>query len=695
MTPFRTDVRPPRPLSRLPSALVAGLLLAGAPLGLAAQEEADPAGDRPGDDAGRLADADAADAVRLSHAGNGVRASLEVEPLEEDGRIREGDRLRVRIRLVDEETGEPLEVEPPAAWIDFRDPGTTTSDRACKDRIADYLQKRMKRRAAVDLNSYYVLTLNRGNNISVLSPFFGMGKTQTVTTVQLPGEGADWALSPDERRLFVTVPRRNLVAVVSTDMWEVRRTIRVGTRPRRIVLGPRGERLWVSRDGGGADGGVAVLDVTHPDLLGTVALGEGPHRVAFGPDGDAAYVASEGAGTVTVLDTRSLEVRETLETGPAPAALAYSTHSGKLYVADREDGSVTVLDVGSLETVLRMEGTPGKSELVFDPSGRWAFLLNPEVGEVLVLDAEADRIRHGFASEGEPYRVGFSEGFAYVRSRGIVDVAMIALSTLGPGGGDAFASDFRSEGGDMTSESGLRAVSFPAGQIPPGEHGELGPASPFAHAPHKHDAIYVAAPGDKALYYYHYMEGMPTPSGTLKTYAFEPRAALSIGRRMIEEAPGRFSAVVEAPRAGPHDFVLAVDDPRLVHCFPFRVDAAATASRDPSEVKLKVAPVGETRLDAGRETDLRFRLVDRATDEAREDLEVRARITSPTGHRQDFPVRSLDDGSYEVVDLRVPSPGVYYLSVAVEELPKGFADTPPLVLRAGEPEAASRASGDP
>lgn len=676
--------------------LAAGLALLPAHLG--AQQEAPSPADATGEGnhpAAREAAAEDASVVRDAHAENGVRAELSVEPLEEDGALREGERLRVSIRLTDRETGEPLEVEPPAAWIDFRDEGTRTSDEVCRSRIGEYLKKRMKRRAAVDLNSYYVLTLNRGNNISVLSPFFGMGTTQTVTTVQLPGEGADWVLSPDERRLFVTIPLRNLVAVVSTETWDVKLTIPVETRPRRIRLGPEEERLWVSLDGGGERGGVAVLDRSGLGILGTVRLGEGPHRVAFRPDGEVAFVASEGAGTVSVVDTRTLEVRHVVKTGPGPAGLDFAGHSDRLYVADREDGSVTVLDRDGAEVVERLPGTPGKTEVRFDPTGRWGFLLNPGAGEVLVLDADVDRIRHGFAAEGEPYRVGFTEGFAYVRSRQVPDVAMIALSTLGPdGGGDAFASDFRSEGSELTSDEGLRAVSFPAGQSAPAENGDLGPASPFAHAPHKHDAIYVAAPADKALYFYHYMEGMPTPSGTLKTYAFEPKAALSVGRRMIEEAPGRFSAVVEAPRAGPHDFVLAVDDPRLVHCFPFRVEAPLVASRNPEDVKLLVAPAEDNEVTAGAESGVRFRLMDRATEEARAGLDVRARLTSPTGFVETYPVTTRDDGSYEV-KVRPPSPGVYYLSVAVEELRKGFRDTPPLVLRAGSSGSASRTAGTP
>lgn len=634
---------------------------------------------------GQEADVAAAEAdaplVRTHHHDD-LEVRMEIAPLEERDRpVREGEHVELRLEVTRGPGGEPVPAEPPAVWIDHRRQEEPTGTEACRARVADFLKKKMKHQAAVDLNSYYVLSLNRGNNISVLSPFFGMGSTQTITTVRLPGEGADWALGPDERFLYVTIPRRNLVAVVSTQTWDVVEQVSVETRPVRIRLGPDRRTLWVALDGGGEDAGVAVLDAAERSVVGRVAAGAGPHRTIFSPDGSTAWIASEGAGTVTAADASTLDELAVLRTGPAPASLDASGVSGNLYVVDREDGSLTIVDLESREIELRMDGTPGKNRIRFDPSGRWGFSLNPEASEVLVLDAQEDRIRHGFVGEGEPFEVGFTEGFAYVRSRGIVDVAMISLQSLEPGGVDAFARDFGSQGDEMTSDSGLRAVSFPAGQEPPGKFGDVGPASPFARAPHKHDALYVAAPGDKALYFYHYMEGMPTPAGTLKTYAFEPKAALVVGRKVDEEGPGEYSAVVEAPRAGPYELVFALDEPRVIHCFPFEVDDPLRLADDPTDVELEIEALDRPVVPVDETTTVRFRLLDRRSDEPQPGLEARARVTGTTGFRRGLDVRTLEDGSY-AVDLEAPGTGIYYLTVAIPELGKDHRDTYPLVVRA-------------
>ncbi len=614
----------------------------------------------------------------------GIRVELDLVPTGEDAdaTLREREPFRLTVRMTDAESGEPVTERIPALWVDHRDQAGDTPTEACRDRIAGYIQERMKRQPVVDLNSYLVVTLNRGNNLTVLNPFFGMGVTQTETTVRLPGEGADWVLSPDESRLFVTIPLRNLVAEVDTDTWDVVRRIPVDTKPVRMIRSPDGERLWVSVQGGEAPG-VAVLDMATGEELGRIEAGPGTHRVAFRDDGELAYVVGEEAGLVRAVDAATLETVAEPETGPSPAAVDHSAVSGRFYVVDREEGSVTLLDDETHEVALRMDGTPGKSEVAFDPSGRWGFLLNRDSGEVLVLDAEIDRIRHGFAGDGRPFGVAFTERFAYVRSEGTSEVAMMPLRDLDPKTrGGAIARDFGAEGQSVSSTYGnVRPTSFPAGQSAPGDHGDVGVAAPMAQAHHKRDALYVAAPGDKSVFFYKYMEGMPTPAGNLKTYAFEPKAVLTVGRSLDETAPGTYTASAQMPARGDYEAVFLLEEPRIVHCFPFQVEADdASEGRHPD---LKLAPVEGSRLVAGTSSTLRFRLLTKLGDEPVEGVAVQARLTSPRGWAEVTTAREVGGGVYEL-EARAPRPGPYYLSVRVPGMNRGFLDQHYLVVRAVE-----------
>lgn len=660
------------------AAAVAVPLLALAPDPATAQGEAEPAA------------ASTHDASERTVVQNGVRARLEVVPAvaEAGAAPRAGEDTRVRLRLNDAESGEPVTDRVPAAWIDRLDPEHVSSRQQCKRRIEQYLPKRMKTRPVIDLNSYVVLGLTRGNAITVQDPFFGFGNTQMITTVQLPGQGTDWTTGPEEQALYVTIPKRNLVAVVSTDTWDVVEEIPVGTRPTRLVRQPGAKRVWVS-----TAEGLTVVDMVTRQAAGTVEIGAGPHEIAFRPDGRRAFAASPEAGTVSVIDADGLTVLETLEPGSRPADLAWSSLSGQLYVVDEADGTIHAYEGDGFGLAARMTGTPGLWHIEFDPSDRWGFVLNRNTDEVHVLDASNDRIRYGLLSEGEPDQVSFTENFAYVRSRESSQVMMVSLRSLKPGEAPgAFARDFSGEGERVEAGAGVAAVHFPAGDAPPDRDGMLPVADPIDQAPHKRDAVYVPNPSEKSIYFNHYMEGMPTPAGNLKTYEFEPIAAMTVGRKLDEVEPGVYEAVVRIPSAGGYEFNFVLEQPRVVDCLPVQVEKGTGRVAD-REVSLDLQAASDREIVAGETARVRFRLEEYGTGDVRDDLEgLTARVMSPGGWLENFPARPVDgEESYEV-ELEVPEPGVYYLTVAVPELDKGHPDQHPLTLDAVA--AGDREDGD-
>src|SRR5262249_45527830 len=139
----------------------------------------------------------------------------------------------------------------------------------------------------LDLNIYYVLTLNGNGTIGVVDPLFGYGGTKLLAMVPLKSPGADWALSKDETTVYVSLPQLNQVAVVDTMTWEVRKAVPGGLMPERIALQPDGQYLWVSGGGTGersADSGVTVLDTATLEVAARIRTGTGDHDIAFSND---------------------------------------------------------------------------------------------------------------------------------------------------------------------------------------------------------------------------------------------------------------------------------------------------------------------------------------------------------------------------------------------------------------------------
>ena len=142
----------------------------------------------------------------------GVAIEFTAEPLVQNAdTIRAAEDVNVRFKVTDTTTGTPVKGLGLSAWISMRE-GKTTEVTQCREKIQSYLTGSMRARPDVDLNSYYLLALNKSPDISVIDPLLGFGGSKLLTLVMLKSPGEDWLLTRDGELLFVTLPTINQVA---------------------------------------------------------------------------------------------------------------------------------------------------------------------------------------------------------------------------------------------------------------------------------------------------------------------------------------------------------------------------------------------------------------------------------------------------------------------------------------------------
>jgi YVTN family beta-propeller protein len=598
-----------------------------------------------------------ADPNRISR--QGLTVELSVRPTSgESDKLVAGDWADVTFRITDAITGKPFKGSFPAAWFDLAQAWEAMGDKVmeCKDRVAFYLQGIVGVQPMIDLNSQFLLVMNRDNSISVIDPKVGItGITNLFAQINLQQPGADWVKTEDDKRLFVTMPLADEVALVDTDTFKVVANVDGGEQPTRVELQGDERYLWVGNNASTVEeSGVTVIDADKLKRLAFIPTGKGHHEIAFS-DGDRyGFVSNRDEGTVSVIDVQSLKKVKDLKTGPRPIALGFSPLGKVLYMADSEAGTVTVVDPATLEISARIQAKPGLGPLRFSQDGRWGMVVNTTEHTVFVIDASTNRVAHAIQVGVKPYQVSFTRSFAYIRSLGTGDVGLIPLSELA---------------GPQTPP----VTYIQAGQGAPGAVAEISIADSIVPSG-KHAGVYIVNQAVGTLHFY--MEGMAASMGAFRNYGNEPRAVEIVDRSLEEREPGVYTGRVRIPVEGTYDVAFMMDTPRFVHCF------SATVEPNP-ELRTTTAPmaieyqIANRHVPAGASTTVKFQLTDPVTGKPRGDVrDVTVLDYGADGRgRTVVPARPLGEGLYEA-EVKVNRVTTYYLFVGSRSEQLKYTDLP-------------------
>jgi YVTN family beta-propeller protein len=568
---------------------------------------------------------------------------------------------RIKFKVTDTTTGTPVKGLNLSAWLSLREGEKAPDTAQCREKIRSYLTGSMRARPDVDLNSYYILALNKSADISVIDPLLGFGGSKLLTLVMMKSEGEDWVLTKDGEKLFVTLPKINQVAVIETRMWQVRTYVDTGAKPTSIALQPDQKYVWIGHEGTQPEAsGVTVIDTGTNKVAAQFATGPGQHEIVISGDNRFAFVSNREGKTVSVIDVQKLTKISDVKVGANPVSLALSELSKSIYAVSETDGSVAVIDQqGQLLTHIKVK--PGSRLLRFAPGGRYGFVLNTKESTASIFDAASNRLLHEVKVGKAPDQVIFSETFAFIRSLETEIVYMIRLSTIG---------------------KEVDVTEFPGGQGIPAKGSAPVRADSIVLAPEGNSVI-VANPVDKTLYYY--QEGMAAPMGDFQNYRREPLGVLIVDRSLRETAPGVYSTTIKLPAAGDYDVAFLNDSPRIAHCFETAADPSPLQSQE-KQIALKIEhQLSDKPLEVGHDFAVRFKLMETKTNKVKDDLTDVSVLTfsAPgTWQRRDI-AKSLGNGIYEI-NLNVPETGVYLVYVQSTSMGVRYRDLPGLTLHAEE-----------
>ena len=590
----------------------------------------------------------------------GIAIEFTVTPKTANASVpRAAEDANVEFKISDTTSGTPVNGLHLSAWISRREGEKAPDASQCRAKIQSYLTGSLQAQPDVDVNSYYILALNKSADISVIDPLLGFGGSKLLTLVMMKSPGEDWVLTSDQEKLFVTLPLINQVAVIDTQNWKITNYIDTGVKPTTITLQPDQKYIWIGHEGSQPSAsGVTVIDTETLKVAAQIPTGVGRHEIVISGNNRYAFVSNREGKTVSVIDVQKLAKISDVKVGPNPVSLALSELSKAIYAVSETDGSVTVMDEqGRVQT--RIKAKPGSGMLRFAPGGRYGFVLNTKESTVSIFDAASNRMVHEVKVGKAPDQITFSDTFAFVRSLETESVEMLRLATIG---------------------SDVEITEFPGGQGIPGQGSAPVRADSLVLAP-EGNSIILANPVDKSLYYY--QEGMSAPMGNFQNYRREPLGVLIVDRSLRERAPGTYSATVKLPASGRYDVAFLTDSPSIAHCFEAVADPNPLL-KEKQAVALKIEHQNK-EVQVNHDFPLRFKLIETKTNKAKDglkDVRVLTFIASGTWQRRDL-AKSLGNGMYEV-NLNLPESGVYRIFVESGSMGVRYKDLPGITVQATE-----------
>ncbi|HEY6332004.1 MAG TPA: YncE family protein [Blastocatellia bacterium] len=555
----------------------------------------------------------------------------------------EGSTAQVDFKVTDSRTGQPVTGLHPSAWISAHKSERPTADTECRDKIKGFVGGFLTAVADIDLNKYVMLTLNSDKTISVINPLIAFSSSKLENLVELPGIGADWVLSPDKSRLYISMPGQSEVVVVNTIGWKTEETINTGdkTKPMHVALQPDGRYVWVGLDGSPE---VVVIDSAKNAIAATVETGAGLHSFAFTDDGKLAYVTNSAADTVSVIDTKTLAKVADIQVDKTPIPVAYSKTSHFIYVASTNGTAISVIDPANQKVIARIPTERGVVALRFDPDGKYGFAVNQLQNKTAIIESATNSVAGVADVVKGPDQVTFTRGYAYIRGTESPKVSLVELNEVSKG---------RYTTLDVSA----------AEKSPADSPGDLGIADMIAPTPEGNSAMIASAPDGGISYY---MEGVMAPMGTFSNYHRHARALMILDRSLSETLPGVYSLPVKLSKAGKFDVPLLIDQPRVVNCFDLTVTASTGDKADPAH-SLAYEPLFRgQKFRVGEPVDLAFKITDSATKQPVTGLrDVQILIAEPPGIWETHLIaKEASPGVYKV-NQAFPAASVYKVMVQV------------------------------
>ena len=203
----------------------------------------------------------------------------------------------------------------------------------------------------------------KDHNISVIDG----SSLEVIKTVKVGHRPRGIILSKDKKEIIICTSDDNRIAVVDAASLEVAYYLPSGPDPELMVMDEKGKFIYVANED---DNMVTVVDYRGKKIVKEIPVGVEPEGMGLSPDGKILVNTSETTNMAHFISTETLEIKANVLVDARPRVAQYTKDGKFVWVSSEIGGTISIIDPEKYKIIKKIGfNIPGLSKESIQPVG--------------------------------------------------------------------------------------------------------------------------------------------------------------------------------------------------------------------------------------------------------------------------------------------------------------------------------------